>query len=471
LIRTVFIFFLTMLSFSNLEAQYITEVMEYTPAPGQLINVVPWGTPCGAQSIMGGVNGSLCLGAFGGSVIFRFNDPVENDPENPFGIDFTIFGNAIVNWSEPGVVWVMKDENENGEPDDSWYELAGSDYWFSSTKKEYRVTYTNPGGYEAQDVPWEDNLGNSGVIRANSLHTQPYYPLHDSFPIIDPDHYILEGTLLAGLVYEDSSGMKSIQRAFGYTDNQVRGTSPYTVPDNPYTREVENSGGDGFDIGWAVDLDGAYMELDRVHFIKVQNSFQADGGWLGELSTEVTGAVDVAPDPSITGERALVVIRDLPPVLDVGEYQLEVFLFQSGRVRSDGFVEWATSNPGATVDGNHLLRVTEEGPLTITASLSDRPEISATASTTVQMNRTNIPDGRGFEDEVIIYPNPASDYFRVSGIRNSSMVLFDASGKALMRVDNYQEGMPLDISGYPGGVYLVRMGMGDSIQWFKLIKR
>jgi len=203
LIRTVFIFFLTMLSFSNLEAQYITEVMEYTPAPGQLINVVPWGTPCGAQSIMGGVNGSLCLGAFGGSVIFRFNDPVENDPENPFGIDFTIFGNAIVNWSEPGVVWVMKDENENGEPDDSWYELAGSDYWFSSTKKEYRVTYTNPGGYEAQDVPWEDNLGNSGVIRANSLHTQPYYPLHDSFPIIDPDHYILEGTLLAGLVYEN----------------------------------------------------------------------------------------------------------------------------------------------------------------------------------------------------------------------------------------------------------------------------
>jgi len=252
---------LAALSFFNAKAQFITEVMEYTPAPGQLINVAPWGTPDGSHSLEGGINGSVCLGAFGGKVIFRFEDPVENDPQNPFGVDFSIFGNPMPEWSEPGVVWVMKDENENGEADDTWYELAGSDYWFSSTVKEYRVTYTNPGGEDAADVPWEDQLGNSGLIRANSVHTQPYYPLHDSFPNIDPEKYTLNGTLIEGLVYEHPTGMRSIRRAFGYADNQLRGTAPYSIPDNPYTREIENAGGDAFDIGWAVNSDGDYVEL------------------------------------------------------------------------------------------------------------------------------------------------------------------------------------------------------------------
>jgi len=240
--RSLLISVLAILSLIDVEAQFISEVLEYTPAPGQLINVAPWGTPEGTLSIEGGVNGSVCLGAFGGYLVFRFEHPVENDPQNPFGVDFTIFGNPLPEWSEPGVVWVMKDENENGEADDPWYELAGSDHWFSSTQKDYQVTYSNPGGDLAADIPWQDQWGTSGTVRANNIHTQPYYPLHDSFPAIDPDSYTLDGTLIKGLVYEHPSGMRSIRRAFGYADNQMRGASPYTTPDNPYTREVENAG-------------------------------------------------------------------------------------------------------------------------------------------------------------------------------------------------------------------------------------
>ena len=86
---------------------------------------------------MGGINGSLSLGAFGGSVVFRFEEAVENHPDNPFGVDFTIFGNPMAQWSEPGVVLVMEDENGNGLADDTWYELAGSDHHFSSTKRNF----------------------------------------------------------------------------------------------------------------------------------------------------------------------------------------------------------------------------------------------------------------------------------------------------------------------------------------------
>ena len=173
---------LALVCLKTMQAQYISEVLEYKPAPGQFINSSPWGIPNSANSLIGGVTGSMSLGAFGGYVIFKFANPVENHPDNPFGVDFTIFGNPLDEWSEQGIVSVMKDENENGLPDDTWYELAGSEYFFSSTIKNYEVNYTNPNQASAADVPWTDNQGDSGAVLANGFHTQPYYPLADSFP-------------------------------------------------------------------------------------------------------------------------------------------------------------------------------------------------------------------------------------------------------------------------------------------------
>ncbi|MCK5079740.1 MAG: hypothetical protein KAR09_07330, partial [Bacteroidales bacterium] len=233
------------------QAQYISEVLEYKPAPGQHINAAPWGWPGSAYSVIGNINGSLSLGAFGGYVVFSFDEAVENHPDNPFGVDFSIFGNPIQDAAEPGIVSVMKDENGNGLADDTWYMLAGSDHWFSGSFNHYEVTYSNPGS--ATDVPWSDNVGNSGFIYTNSAHEQPYYPDVDSFPAIHPDQYLLSGFRISGAI--DSSSLayvKSCQRAFGYADNRLRGAAPYTVPDNPYTPEKENSGGDAFDISWAV---------------------------------------------------------------------------------------------------------------------------------------------------------------------------------------------------------------------------
>jgi len=128
---------------AGLQAQYISEVIQYVPAPGQLVNTA-WGSPRSAASLVGGMNGSMTLGSFGGYVVFRLEGPVDNHPDNPYGVDFTIYGNPVAEWSEPGIVSVMKDVNYNGNPDDTWYELAGSDYFFSSTLKDYRVTYENP---------------------------------------------------------------------------------------------------------------------------------------------------------------------------------------------------------------------------------------------------------------------------------------------------------------------------------------
>ncbi len=454
------------------KAQYISEVLEYRPAPGQFINSAPWGTPQSASSLVGGINGSVSLGAFGGSVVFRFEEAVENHPDNPFGMDFSIFGNPMAQWSEPGIVSVMEDENGNGLPDDTWYELAGSDHHFSSTKRDFAVTYTNPDQSEATDVPWETGEGEKGIIKANSVHQQPYYPLADSFPALDADAALYTGTRLVGAVDVDHPPLLvSARRAFGYADNQVRGSAPHTLPDNPYTPEVENSGGDAFDISWAVDEEGLYVDLERIHFIRVQSGILHQGGFLGEVSTEVTGAVDVAPSPGTKGSLAQVVIKDLPPETFASSLQLEPFLFSSGRPVEGAAFSWSCSEEWAEVDENHVLRVRGTGPLTLTLTVDREPLLQATASTTIVTTITSADDESHDINKPGLFPNPARDYFQIRGAGSSPLTFFDVSGRLLRQLENYQEGSVISCADLEPGIYLVKIGSGESAHILRLMKR
>jgi len=124
---------------------YATKIISYCPAPGQYINDTVAGTPSAALATTGEPSRLVSLGAFGGYIIYGFDHRVLNDPQNPYGIDFTVFGNASSTFSEPGIIYVMKDGNENGLPDDTWYEIAGSDHYLHQLNRDYQVTYYNPG--------------------------------------------------------------------------------------------------------------------------------------------------------------------------------------------------------------------------------------------------------------------------------------------------------------------------------------
>ncbi len=471
-IRQSGIILIMILNVTEIKAQYISEVIEYTPAPGQFINSRPWGSPDASASLVGDINGTICLGAFGGYVIFRFENPVENHQDNPFGVDFTVFGNPLIYWSEPGIVWVMKDENENGLPDDTWYELAGSDYHFSSSTRRYRVTYTNPLESIARDVPWADNAGDHGVIPSNSIHNQPYYPDHDSFPSIPEIEYALEGSAINAVVdFSNGPVIRSVKRAFGYADNQLRGSPPYTTPDNPYTEEVENSGGDAFDIGWAVDSAGDYVELDKIHFVKVQNGVRTFGGWLGELSTEVTGAIDVVDDVSISGELDVIVIRDLPLTLETSTVQLEAFVFHQGRLQSGRPLRWTSSMASALVDENQVLTVSQPGNLELTATLVDRPEIRSTVHTTVNLTHTSFDPPAGIPSEFSLSPNPAGDFVRLRSVAGASVSIFNSMGKSCVHFDTQEVLSTIDLTRLPPGIYVVQIEKGGRLRCLKLLKR
>ena len=471
---------ITLLS-ANAQYKFVSEVLNYKPAPGQFINTTAWGVNESAQSIIGTVNGHVSLGAYGGYIVFKFEEPVKNDADNPYGIDFTIFGNPIVSnvynrvtWAEPGVVWVMKDTNGNGKADDTWYELAGSDHYFSSTIKNYTVTYTNPNQEQATNVKWQDNQGQSGIVEANSFHTQPYYPLAENFPEINQTSYSLSGTYIKDNINRNEPGyIMADKHGFGYADNQARNTSSrkYNIPDNPYTPfEIEGAGGDAFDISWAIDENGNQISLNQVDFIKVQNANLAMAGWLGEMSTEICGAVDVDPIPGFEeGTRQCIVIKDLPATLKAYSYPIEVLCFKDGFPISGRDINWQLSESWATIKNNKLF-VEESGDLEITANLANNTDISYTIRTKVDLDGVT-PVETAEKDKLYIFPNPTQKYLYINGAHNSGIEIFDLSGIMVYQQATYNTGEKVDISLLPQGVYLIKIKENNAQNTFKIIKK
>lgn len=362
----------------NSQGQFASGVSEYLPAPGQYTNADFIGTPTAANSLIGNNRGLVSLGAYGGSITLQFASGIKNDPNNPYGVDFTVFGNATPTWSEPGIVQVMKDENKNGLPDDTWYEIAGSDHYWETTTSNYEITYRNSGINTATDIYWTDNQQNSGIIPENSFHRQSYYPHAELFPTVPISSFTLKGTRLAGQIDLSNPGVvNSYRRAFGYADNTPVLSFSEKIPDNPYTSEIEGSGGDAIDIDWAIGVYGNYVKLDEIHFIRIYTAMNALAGWLGEISTEITGICDVEPT-SANGARSLVVIQDLPPkVMEGVTLKINALVFESGIKTENVQIIWSVTNPELATIEDGELKTLKNGKLRLRASSVSNPAIFA----------------------------------------------------------------------------------------------
>ncbi len=269
-------------------------IYDALPAPGQFVNETGFGGINNLNETWDNNNlgNGISLGGFGGSIVFKTNAPVLNSADHPYGIDFTVYGNAFSGFEEPGAVAVAQDDG-TGKPG-KWYNIAGSEHYEDSTIWDYRATYTNPDPEFANangiSVPWVDNFGAAGVIKVNAYHKHSYYPI--------PANYPLSQTPFDHLQHSYSGVKLAAQKnAFGYTDTHSNGSAPYNLAGNPYIATPAK--GDGIDISWAVDENGLPVSLDSIDFIKVNTAVQIDGGPFGEVSTEVTSLQIHEPNASV----------------------------------------------------------------------------------------------------------------------------------------------------------------------------
>lgn len=270
-------------------------VFEFTPAPGQFVNEKVSGYSGESTAAEAAIYAEkrlrsglyLSLGGFGGYAVVGFDHDIVNNG----GYNLAIGGNQTETANEPGIVWVMPDDNGNGLPDDTWYELAGSDSGADAAAREtvrgYEVTYYRPTA-AGQPVLWRDNLGATGEIDyiAATHRQDSYYPSW-----IAADSYTLGGTRLKARNYDrDGDGQYWVNPAYdwGYADNlgsdTVKGGSMEGLPSGIRFTLLK--------ISNAVDADGEPVHLDRIRFVKVQTGVNTKSGWLGEASTEVTAIKD-----------------------------------------------------------------------------------------------------------------------------------------------------------------------------------
>jgi PKD repeat protein len=261
------------------------KILEYFPAPGQFVNKMPAYEEGDNDAAMAAkaqaelkldAGGMISLGGFGGFVTMAFDHVITDS--------FIVYGNAFANWSEPGIIMVAADVNGNGLADDEWYEIAGSDYSSPGTIHNYRITYYKPDEnkeptpdemYLADTtyILWKDNQGQSGYIAKNVFSDQPYYPRWKG------DSISFTGTKLNSKIADtngDGTYFESYPFSWGYADN-LPNDDPNTV----------------IQVKWAVDSKGTPVHLRGIDFIKVYTGINGQAGWLGEISTEVTGAKDL----------------------------------------------------------------------------------------------------------------------------------------------------------------------------------
>ena len=294
------------------------QVTEYLCAPSQYTNnrgaAGYYGTTRRALLSLRGANtystssddsdlSPVSLGNFGGYITYYYKDAITDNPNNPYGIDFLIAGNSIINdalYAEPGNVYVSEDGKD-------WYLLAGSLHYDDDAIWNATVKYAK-----------NDN-GTSKVTLQDQSVIENYqqYPDISNYPLFSWDDDNKQEMSFSGLMLKPDKDADSYSNslppypAFGYADCGTPSES--NEADNPYTgvgigktNKVESSGRkDGFDLAWAVDSNGKPHKFENgVHYIKIQTNTFINNAQTGinEKSTEINFVRKAEPAPVAIGK-------------------------------------------------------------------------------------------------------------------------------------------------------------------------
>lgn len=308
---------------------------------GQYATGSAWGSPysdgtasagstpkvVGAYSATG-----VSLGAAGGYVEYDMN--VTNSDATPYGVDFIVYGNAFVGNPEAASVKVYGTP-VNGTA--GWYELAGSLYYADETLRNVDVTYkkvtadTVDNDCDTAGI-WYKIERDGETLRSWTKFTAATNTNVAWWPEAS-EGYLGTGGVWGGvndvvisadqtqITYQNVTLVRDTDAtadyAFGYADITPNGTN-YGTPVNPYT--YNTTGGNAYDISWAVNDNGEPVRLTTISKIRVYTSaaLNVSSGdapiftvpsIFGETSAEVCGIYAVNPGASEVGVTTEPTIR------------------------------------------------------------------------------------------------------------------------------------------------------------------
>lgn len=326
----------------------------------------------------GYVSVGVSLGMAGGYVQFDMgeNSRIQNNANNPYGIDFIVYGNAFVGNPEAAGVQVSNDGI-------NWYTLAGSRHYMDGTKWNQNISYiriatanttisgktfAKAGIYTSTDfvAPATDNAADvnaaigaatwAGVPQlTGNTYPKPYdtatpaaaawWPewendsngkaenyknvwnidnavngvswlrsgsaeviTYKGVTVVEDDMVVLNRTLDAA----PSQAQMTDVYQWGYADVRTNGSQYGTVVNNPYAAAPSTqTGGDGFDLSWAVDADGNPFPLSSARYVRVYSAVLFSAGAFGETSAEVCGLYKVNGTGSSSTTKDLVIKNSL----------------------------------------------------------------------------------------------------------------------------------------------------------------
>ena len=290
-------------------------VHSFDVSPGQNVNNPVFndssqalGQPVGGGTAFPANTSVVTLGGYGGELVLGFKQTIQNDPRNPNGLDFILFGNAFWSGSNPNHrfaeaahIEVSKDENGNGIPDDAWYLIPGSHIPDPATQFELQT--------------WDDNVTDTTYPPDNETWIPLVY--QGCACTWDTSAYRLPELFETSLLINPLGSGASEEGIYGYADlspTLILGDTDgdnvvddptlhagdfYVIPDDPFSVGISTNtcGGDAFDISWAIDpVTGQRADLTSVDFVRVKTAVNFVAGAVGEISAEIDAISDVSPD-------------------------------------------------------------------------------------------------------------------------------------------------------------------------------
>jgi formylglycine-generating enzyme required for sulfatase activity len=255
---------------------------------------------------------AFSLGAWGGYGIFGFDHSIDNLG----GYDLTIKGNAFGGWEEPGALWVSQDDNGNGEPDDTWYELKGSMTGEAGTIQRYARTFYIP--KDGGSPFYRDNQGDSG-----ESYAFPWF-LHSG---------------------------------------SVTYTGTFFVPPRakPLTGYVDTVQPQKYRISDAIQQDGTPIHLDYIDFVKIQDVYNGTEFYTPRDGHGVNSDARITGVPTGKGTYSYTFINNTG-------YSLDVYLLADDFSQLERIVVSAGQTAARTLNIDHGYVDVEGG--NVTASIS-----------------------------------------------------------------------------------------------------